>query len=142
MAPKKRPHEYIFIPLDTPKLDEAIKITKDLKNLIGGVKIGKEFFTALGPEGVKKIKELDVPIFIDLKFHDIPNTVAGAVRSTIHLKPSILNVHAQGGRKMLRTARDTVLEESIKAGYKTAPTFGSYSIDFIGRSRPKRGRRK
>ena len=132
MAPKKHPHEYIFIPLDTPKLDEAIKITKDLKNLIGGVKIGKEFFTALGPEGVKKIKELDVPIFIDLKFHDIPNTVAGAVRSTIHLKPSILNVHAQGGREMLRTARDTVLEESIKVGIKPPLLLGVTVLTSLG----------
>jgi len=116
MISNKSPHEFIFIPLDTPDLSRAINITKDLKDLIGGVKIGKEFFTALGPEGVLKIKEIGIPVFIDLKFHDIPNTVAGALRSAMYLKPSIINVHAQGGRKMLIAARDTVLEESNKTG--------------------------
>ncbi len=116
MISVKSPHEYIFISLDTPNLEWAIEITKELKGLIGGVKIGKEFFTALGPVGVARIKELGVPMFIDLKFHDIPNTVAGAVRSAIHLAPAILNVHAQGGRSMLMAARDAAAEESNKIG--------------------------
>ena len=114
MTSIKPPHEYIFIPLDTPNLDHAITITKDLSGLIGGVKIGKEFFTALGPAGVKKIKALGVDIFIDLKFHDIPNTVAGAVRSSVQLKPKIINVHAQGGRSMLVAAREAMVEEANK----------------------------
>ena len=62
----KPPHEYIFIPLDTPNLDHAITITKDLSGLIGGVKIGKEFFTALGPAGVKKIKALLINLILNL----------------------------------------------------------------------------
>ncbi|MDP7601465.1 MAG: orotidine-5'-phosphate decarboxylase [Rhodospirillales bacterium] len=87
-----------------------------LKDLVGGVKIGKEFFTALGPEGVARVTELGMPLFADLKFHDIPNTVAGAVRSAVHLKPIILNVHAQGGRAMLEAACDAAAEEATKIG--------------------------
>jgi len=116
MKSNQRPHERIFIPLDTPDLDRALEITTSLKGLVGGVKIGKEFFTALGPEGVAKITTLGMPLFADLKFHDIPNTVAGAVRSAIHLKPIILNVHAQGGRAMLEAAGDAAAEEAAKIG--------------------------
>jgi len=112
----KAPHEYIFVPLDTPDIRQAIKIATNLEGLIGGIKIGKEFYTALGPSGVEKIKEIGLPLFIDLKFHDIPNTVAGAVRSTIHLNPAIINVHAQGGREMLTAAVNAAIEESGKIG--------------------------
>ena len=112
----QQPHERIFIPLDTPDLDRALEIASSLEGLVGGVKIGKEFFTALGPEGVAKVTELGMPLFADLKFHDIPNTVAGAVRSAVHLKPIILNVHAQGGRAMLEAACDAAAEEAAKMG--------------------------
>ncbi len=116
MTLTQHPHERIFIPLDTPDLDRALEIATMLKGLVGGVKIGKEFFTARGPEGVARVTELGMPLFADLKFHDIPNTVAGAVRSAVHLKPSILNVHAQGGRAMLEAACDAAAEEAAKIG--------------------------
>ena len=116
MTSNQQPHERIFIPIDTPDLDRALKIATTLKDLVGGVKIGKEFFTALGPEGVARVTELGMPLFADLKFHDIPNTVAGAVRSAVHLKPIILNVHAQGGRTMLEAACDAAAEEAAKIG--------------------------
>ena len=132
MLSVKPPHEYIYIPLDTHDLDRAIEITTGLKGLIGGVKIGKEFFTALGPSGVKRIKALGVPLFIDLKFHDIPNTVAGAVRSAIRLGPTILNVHAQGGREMLMAARDAVTEESDKIGIPLPILLGVTVLTSIG----------
>jgi orotidine-5'-phosphate decarboxylase len=116
MTSETAPHERIFIPLDTPDLDRALEIASTLKGLVGGVKIGKEFFTALGPEGVARVTELGMPLFADLKFHDIPNTVAGAVRSAVHLKPSILNIHAQGGRAMMEAACDAAAEEAAKIG--------------------------
>ena len=72
---------------------------------VGGIKVGKEFFTAHGPQGVRRLTESGLPLFLDLKFHYIPNTVAGAVRSTLSLKPAILNVHAQGGPSMMRAAQ-------------------------------------
>ena len=132
MVSIKSPHEYIFIPLDTPNLDQALKIANGLRGLIGGVKIGKEFFTALGPAGVKQIKALGIKLFIDLKFHDIPNTVAGAVRSAIHLEPAILNVHAQGGRSMLMAARDATAEESSKTGISPPLLLGVTVLTSIG----------
>ncbi len=72
---------------------------------MGGLKLGLEFFMAEGPEGVRRMAGLGLPIFLDLKLHDIPNTVAGALRSLAPLAPSIVNVHAGGGRAMLAAAR-------------------------------------
>ncbi len=103
------PHERIFVALDIRDLGRAAALTRDLAGLVGGVKIGKEFFTAHGPDGVRAVAG-GVPLFLDLKFHDIPNTVAGALRSAIHLRPAFVNVHASGGRAMLEAARQAVAE--------------------------------
>ncbi len=106
----------IFVALDTNNLDWALELARGLKGLVGGMKIGKEFFTSLGPEGVRRIREAQMPIFLDLKFHDIPNTVAGAVHAAIPLRPTILNVHAAGGRAMMEAARDSSAAESHRLG--------------------------
>ncbi len=106
------PRSRIFVPLDTPDLDTALHIARTLKGHVGGVKIGKEFFTALGPAGVASIAQEGMPLFLDLKFHDIPNTVAGAVRSAIAMAPMILNVHAAGGSAMMAAAADAAGEEA------------------------------
>ncbi len=92
--------------MDTVDLNRALVLGRGLKGLVGGVKLGKEFFTALGPDGVRAVGELGLPVFLDLKFHDIPATVAGAVRAALALKPFMLNVHASGGEKMMRAAVD------------------------------------
>ena len=110
------PIERIFVPLDTPDLERALALVRQLAGLIGGVKIGKEFFTALGPQGVVKVAELGMPLFLDLKFHDIPNTVAGAVRSGVHLRPLIVDVHTQGGRAMMAAAADAARDEAASLG--------------------------
>jgi len=96
----------IFVALDTTDLDRALELSRNLVGLVGGFKIGKEFFTALGPNGVLAVAKLGMPIFLDLKFHDIPATVKGAVRAALPLKPFMLNVHAAGGAEMLRAAVD------------------------------------
>ena len=98
----------IFVALDTPDLEYALALSKDLLGFIGGVKLGKEFFTANGLDGVKKIAKSGMPIFLDLKFHDIPNTVAGAVKSSLQVNPSIITIHASGGRAMLEAAANMV----------------------------------
>ena len=108
------PRSRIFVPLDTPYLDIALDITQTLKAHVGGFKIGKEFFTALGPAGVERIIGEGMPLFLDLKFHDIPNTVAGAVRSAMALGPEILDVHASGGKTMMVAAAETAAEEAAK----------------------------
>ncbi len=99
-----KPSDRIFVALDTVDLDQALALGRSLKGLIGGVKLGKEFFTALGPGGVSAVGELGLPVFLDLKFHDIPATVAGAVRAAMALKPFMLNVHASGGAAMMQAA--------------------------------------
>ena len=103
------PRDRIFVALDTHDLGRAAALARDLAGLVGGVKIGKEFFTAHGPDGVRAVAG-GVPLFLDLKFHDIPNTVAGALRSAIHLRPAFVNVHAAGGRAMLEAAVQAVAE--------------------------------
>jgi len=95
----------IFLALDTPKLDDARRIATRVRHHVGGVKLGLEFFCANGHAGVHAIAELGLPIFLDLKLHDIPNTVAKAVQALSPLAPSILTVHAGGGRAMMEDAK-------------------------------------
>ena len=98
------PSERLFVALDTTDADAAAKLAKNLKGVAGGVKLGKEFFTANGPAGVSHVAAQGLPVFLDLKFHDIPNTVAGAVKAALALKPFMLNVHASGGGAMMQAA--------------------------------------
>jgi orotidine-5'-phosphate decarboxylase len=99
-----------LVALDTADEKAALDLARRLKDLVGGIKLGKEFFTAQGPEGVGKVAALGVKVFLDLKFHDIPTTVRGAVMAALRLKPFMLNVHAAGGEKMMRAAADAARE--------------------------------
>ncbi|MBK1697238.1 orotidine-5'-phosphate decarboxylase [Rhodovibrio salinarum] len=114
------PAARIYAAIDTTDLDRARALTHALAGVVGGVKVGKEFFTAHGPEGIRAI--LDAPetrhlgLFLDLKFHDIPNTVAGAIRAAAPLAPSWLTVHASGGPAMLRAAADAAAETRCDDG--------------------------
>ena len=96
----------VFVALDTTDLDHARQLAARLRGNVGGLKLGLEFFNAHGPQGIKPFVETGLPVFLDLKYHDIPNTVAGAVRAVAGLGVSILNVHAQGGAAMMRAALD------------------------------------
>lgn len=95
----------IFVAIDTPDLDQALAIAEAVRDHAGGLKLGFEFFSAHGPSGVRKVASLGLPIFLDLKLHDIPNTVAKAVKALAPLQPAILTVHAAGGEEMMRAAR-------------------------------------
>jgi orotidine-5'-phosphate decarboxylase len=95
----------IFVAIDTPDLERALAIAKAVREHVGGVKLGLEFFSAAGPEGVRRIAALGLPLFLDLKLHDIPNTVAKAVGALAPLEPAILTVHATGGHEMLLAAK-------------------------------------
>ncbi len=98
-----------FCAIDTTDPDRATRLAEIAAAAGGGIKIGKEFFNRHGPEGVRRLRAGgEAPLFLDLKFHDIPNTVAGAVRAALDLAPAILNVHAAGGRGMLNAAREAV----------------------------------
>lgn len=95
----------IFVAIDTPDLDRAKTITARVRNHVGGIKLGLEFFSANGRHGIKEMAELGLPIFLDLKFHDIPNTVGKAIQALRPLEPAILTVHAAGGRAMMEDAK-------------------------------------
>ncbi|NUR45602.1 MAG: orotidine-5'-phosphate decarboxylase [Sphingomonas sp.] len=95
----------IFVALDTPDLDRAIAVAEEVRGHAGGLKLGLEFFSAQGPQGIRRISEIGLPIFLDLKLHDIPNTVAKAVEALAPLEPAILTVHAAGGHEMLGAAK-------------------------------------
>ncbi len=95
----------VYVAIDTPNLDNAIGLIKAIKHHIGGVKLGLEFFCANGHHGVHEVAKLGLPIFLDLKLHDIPNTVAKAVQAINGLEPAILTVHASGGRAMMEDAK-------------------------------------
>lgn len=97
----------IFCAIDTVDVGAARDLTSKLSGLIGGVKLGLEFFTANGCDGVRRVMDgADLPLFIDLKFHDIPNTVAGAVRGISRLAPAFFTIHAGGGAAMMKAAVD------------------------------------
>ncbi|HTQ13654.1 MAG TPA: orotidine-5'-phosphate decarboxylase [Rhizomicrobium sp.] len=103
--PKPRFANPVFVALDTPDLAKALSLAKSVKPHVGGLKIGLEFITANGPDGVRRIVEFGLPVFADVKFHDIPNTVAGAAREIAGLGCLLFNVHASGGEAMLRAAK-------------------------------------
>lgn len=95
----------IFLALDVPRLRDAVALAEKAKAHIGGVKLGLEFFNAHGAHGVHMLAQLGLPIFLDLKLHDIPNTVAGAMQAIHVLEPAIVTVHACGGRAMMEDAK-------------------------------------
>ena len=95
----------IFVAIDTPDLERAKAIATKVKGHVGGIKLGLEFFSANGRAGIRDMAALGMPIFLDLKLHDIPNTVAKAVQALRPLKPAILTIHAAGGRAMMEDAK-------------------------------------
>jgi orotidine-5'-phosphate decarboxylase len=95
----------VFVALDTTHLDKARDVAARVRGQVGGIKLGLEFFCANGPDGVRTMAEAGLPVFLDLKLHDIPNTVAKAVQALQPLEPAILTVHAAGGRAMMEGAK-------------------------------------
>jgi len=98
----------IYVALDFPDAASALALAARLDPAQCGVKVGKELFTAAGPDLVRSLVARGFRVFLDLKFHDIPNTVAGACAAATRLGVAMLNVHASGGRAMLQAARDAV----------------------------------
>ena len=110
----------IIVPLDVPSAAQALALADTLRGAVGGFKVGKELFTAAGPDVVRALVARGDRVFLDLKYHDIPNTVAGAVRSASELGVWMLNVHASGGRPMMEAARGAADDYGAKPGC-TAP---------------------
>lgn len=95
----------VYVAIDTPDLARATTLAQAVRAHVGGLKLGLEFFAANGPAGVKASAELGLPVFLDLKLHDIPNTVGQAVAALAPLAPALLTVHASGGAAMLAAAK-------------------------------------
>ena len=95
----------VYLALDLPQLGPALELLRKVRAHVGGVKLGMEFFYAHGHHGVHEVAKLGLPIFLDLKLHDIPNTAAAAMQAIHVLEPAIVTVHAGGGRAMMEDAK-------------------------------------
>ena len=104
----------ICVAIDTPDLDRAVSLAKTLKPHVGWAKVGMEFFYAHGIQGYARVAETGLPIFLDLKLHDIPNTVASAMKALVRIapRPAIVNLHATGGLDMMKAAAEAVAGQS------------------------------
>ncbi len=109
-------HNPVFCALDTSELAVAIKWANHLMGSVGGMKLGLEFFGAQGPAGVRAVADTGMPIFLDLKFHDIPQTVAGAISSVTPMGPAFITIHTQGGRAMMEAAAEAATKAAQAAG--------------------------
>jgi orotidine-5'-phosphate decarboxylase len=131
----------IFAALDTPDLPRALEIAKSIRPHVGGLKVGLEFITALGPDAVRQIVATGSPVFADTKFHDIPNTVAGASRAIAALGISIFNIHASGGEAMMRAAKEAAasVNPNVKLIAVTVLTsLEDSDLDAVGQKKPAR----
>lgn len=106
----------IIVALDVPEAGRAVDLASRLAPHVGAVKVGKELFTAAGPDIVRRLRATGTRVFLDLKFHDIPNTVAGAVRAAVGLDVQMLTLHASGGLAMLQAAQQAAVETANRLG--------------------------
>src|SRR5258706_6422668 len=122
----------LFCALDTVDLALARHLARQLAGVVDGVKLGLEFFTANGPPGVRAIQEQGLPIFLDLKFHDIPNTVAGGMTAAAALGVAIITVHASGGGAMLAAAKAAALRGAATSGVAPPSIVGITVLTSLG----------
>jgi orotidine-5'-phosphate decarboxylase len=106
----------IIAALDVPSAEQALKLAREIAPAVGAFKIGSELFTSAGPDIVKKIRVTGASVFLDLKFHDIPNTVAKAVASATRLDVQMLTIHTSGGFEMMRAAEASAQQAANQAG--------------------------
>ena len=110
----------IIAALDVPNVEAALKLADQIAPAVGAFKIGGELFTAAGPDIVRRIRDTGAAVFLDLKFHDIPNTVARAVTAAVRLDVQMLTVHTSGGLEMMRAAEASA-QQAAKMNGRAAP---------------------
>lgn len=106
----------IIVALDLPTAEQAIALAEQVAPAVGAFKIGSELFTAAGPEIVRRIRATGASVFLDLKFHDIPNTVAKAVASAVRLDVQMLTIHTSGGLAMMQAAEESAQRTAAQVG--------------------------
>ena len=114
----------IIAALDVPTVEQALKLAEELRPAVGAFKIGSELFTTGGPDIVRRIRGSGASVFLDLKFHDIPNTVAKAVASATKLDLQMLTIHTSGGSEMMRAAEEAAQETARQCGWKAPLVLG------------------
>ena len=114
----------IIVALDVPKAEKAIALAELLAPVVGAFKIGSELFTNAGPEIVRHLRHTGASVFLDLKFHDIPNTVAKAVAAATRLNVQMLTIHTSGGLAMMRAAEQAAQELAGQLGIKSPLILG------------------
>jgi orotidine-5'-phosphate decarboxylase len=122
----------IYVAIDTPSLEQAKALAEQVRSTAGGVKLGLEFFSANGPAGVSAILQLGLPVFLDLKLHDIPNTVGKAVEALRLLEPAVLTVHAAGGRAMMEAAKAAAAPTTKVVGVTVLTSLDGSDLESVG----------
>lgn len=122
----------IFLALDVPRLGAAEALARQVTSHVGGLKLGLEFFCAHGHHGVLQLHKLGLPIFLDLKLHDIPNTVAAAMQAIHVLEPAIVTVHAAGGQAMMEDAKAAAGEHTKVVGVTVLTNFDNADLRQVG----------
>jgi orotidine-5'-phosphate decarboxylase len=135
------PASRIFVSIDTPETASARSLAESLADTVGGIKLGLEFFVGQGPAGIRSVVSgIGLPLFIDLKLHDIPNTVAAAVRAMLPLQPTFLTIHTSGGPAMMRAAAEaasmTDLQRPKLLGVTVLTSLDDDDLVSVGQSVP------
>jgi orotidine-5'-phosphate decarboxylase len=125
----------VFVAIDTVERSRALALAEAVRPHVGGLKLGLEFFSANGPLALREVAG-ESPLFLDLKLHDIPNTVAGAVRAVAPLRPRFLTVHAAGGPAMLRAAVDAAAGGIGLLGVTVLTSLDEGDLDRVGQRGP------
>lgn len=142
--PRRAPGDRLLVALDVDSGNRALALAEQLRGIAGGLKVGSRLFTMEGPGLVRALVESGTPVFLDLKFHDIPNTVAQAVDAAVRTGAWMINVHAAGGRAMMQAAaraakdaaRATGREEPLLIGVTVLTSMDEPSLRDTGVSRP------
>src|SRR5215213_5530288 len=124
--------EKLIVALDVESADEALRLYDGLRGEAGMFKVGSQLFTTAGPEIVRRLVADGARVFLDLKYHDIPNTVAAAAREAVRLGVALFNVHAAGGSEMMRRAAAATSEEAARSGVKRPSLIAVTVLTSIG----------